>query len=155
MEELAKDHHHLLYNYIDNAAIFKKLTQTQKNSLSSHMHEVKFDKDTTIFHLGEFANCIYLIKSGEVEVTVPKRTTLILKAGDIFGEGSLKSNSIRKGQAKALTNAHCFVISRTKLSLCIEAQDIDDITFHCIIRWALKRTSQFANIGKDMIEKII
>jgi CRP-like cAMP-binding protein len=119
MEELARDSHHLLFNYIDCAPVFKKLTLFQKRSLAAHMHEVKFEKDAIIFQVGDFANCIYLIKSGEIEVTVPNRSPVVLKSGDIFGEGSLKTHSIRRGEAKALTIANCFVISRNKLSLCV------------------------------------
>jgi CRP-like cAMP-binding protein len=66
MEELAREHQNHVFNYIECAPTFKKLTHAQMASLASHMHEVRFEKDTVIFNLGDFANCIYLIKSGEI-----------------------------------------------------------------------------------------
>ena len=151
MEELARDSHSFIFNFVDRAPVFRRLTTAQKKSLAAHMHEARFEKDAVIFHLGDLANCIYLIKNGEVEVKVPNRTPVVLKPGDIFGEGSLEPHSTRRGQAKAVTSTNCLVISRNKLFLCVEAEDIRDIVFHSIIRWALKRTEKFASLPPEQI----
>jgi len=72
-----------------------------------------------VFQLGDVANCLYLIKTGEVQISVPKRPIVCLKEGDVFGEGCLQTDSLRQGQAKALVKTHCLIISRHRLSLCM------------------------------------
>ena len=86
---------------------------------------------------------------------MPKKSCVVLKKGDIFGESSLKYDPFRQDQAKALIDSYCLVINKHKLLLSVETSDIDAITFHPIISCSLKKTNKFSNISKAIIERII
>lgn len=119
------------------------------------MYDTKFIKNTIIYDIGDTANCFYLIKSGEVQVTKQKIATLILREGDIFGENCLRKRSTRRGQAKALTNVNCLVITNSKLSLCVEPNDIDTIFRDCTLRWTLRMSQMFSLKSSELIEEIM
>lgn len=66
MEELSRSSSSLALQFLEEIPVFRKLTLAQKKSLAHNMHEVKYEKDAYIFRVNEFANSIFLLKSGEV-----------------------------------------------------------------------------------------
>lgn len=70
---------------------------------------LEFDKDDTIFNMGDEPDHVYIILQGEVKLLIPEKGTskldsLILKKGDLFGElASLKD--IRRS-ASAIAETH-------------------------------------------------
>lgn len=121
MEELSRSSSSEALHFLEEISLFQKLTIAQKKSLASNMHEIKFEKDTFIFRVNEFASSIFLLKSGEVEITFPGLAGTRLKRGETFGESSLRDHSQRRGTAKSLSSSTCYVISRTRLLQCIES----------------------------------
>ena len=70
-----------------------------------------FEPGKMIVKEGEMANCIYIIKEGEVECKSNSQVVRTLKKGDNFGERSILVDSTRTMDVVAKTNCTCFSIS--------------------------------------------
>ncbi len=58
----------------------------------------------TIFREGDMADCLYVLKDGEVDITLGNRLLKPLVAGEIFGEMALIDGSPRSATALARTD---------------------------------------------------
>jgi CRP/FNR family transcriptional regulator, cyclic AMP receptor protein len=64
----------------------------------------RFKTGETIFREGDKADCLYVVKDGQVDITLGNRLLKPLGAGDIFGEMALIDGSPRSANALARTN---------------------------------------------------
>lgn len=78
--------------------------------------QLEFQKGEYIFREGDRGNKLFIITSGEVEISkkvddeeVPLAT---LKTGSVFGEMALVGGGYRSANAKAVTRVACFVMSQ-------------------------------------------
>jgi CRP-like cAMP-binding protein len=67
------------------------LTDAEIDAMTDHAMLVQFDKGATLMHEDDSARSMFVIVSGEVEVTTGRRSQHVatLSAGDIVGEMSL------------------------------------------------------------------
>lgn len=66
---------------------------------------VEFDAETVIFEEGGDADVMYVILSGEIELTLRGEPLDIEKAGGVIGEMAMINSGTRNATAKALTSA--------------------------------------------------
>jgi len=115
--------------------IFHSLSASQLAKVQEIIHEKKHSADETVLREGEHGDCMYLLLSGEVEVS--KSLTLVLGRGDVgqrdksltrfnaddcayFGEmAMLREDSTRSATVKVLRDSVLGQISRDDfLRLC-------------------------------------
>lgn len=97
--------------------VFKALTDKELQTVADPMKEQTFEKDDVIFEEDQHGDSLYIIVSGEVEVS--RRITadvqkmlLSIGPGNVFGEMALVDPGRRSATAKAKTECRLLVLSR-------------------------------------------
>lgn len=104
-----------ILNMLTTSSIFKTLAGEE--GLGETMKEVKVLAGDVIFHFGDVGDCLYLVRTGQVELSVRSKTgeKIILKvteAGELFGELSLLDNGPRTATAIALEDTSLLVLEQ-------------------------------------------
>ncbi len=77
---------------------------------------VVFEEDEVLFAEGEEANRVYFIQKGEIEIKGRGlKESVVLQAGDFFGEESLFNEKPRAYSATSLSESQLLTLSRTNL----------------------------------------
>lgn len=97
--------------------LFKDLTDTELVEILTLCVTKKYAAKSTIFSDGDPANKIYLIRDGEVRISIMipgagEEALALLKAGDFFGEMSLIDENVRS--ARAIANKDCVLMEIQK-----------------------------------------
>lgn len=97
--------------FLSRIDILSSLTKKERELIAESMDEIKFEKDQVIFLQGDPGTCMYIIKSGEVQIskkeTAGRRASVIvnrIRVGGYFGERALLTNEPRAASVKAVTN---------------------------------------------------
>lgn len=53
--------------------------------MAYHAHSLKFNKGDIVFKEGDAANCFYTIIEGSIQVQVPGKNSILMKANESFG----------------------------------------------------------------------
>ncbi len=97
--------------------IFAELTDEQLARLAGWVEPVQFPPNRVIVHIGAHGDCMYLILSGEVLVSVPedKRDIALtqLETGDFFGDVCLFDEGPRSADVVAKTECRLIKLSKT------------------------------------------
>lgn len=103
--------------FLDSLRIVSNLEDFQKAILSNALYKEKFHINDFIVKRGERADCIYIIKEGEVAcINENKEVVRVLRSGDNFGERGILLNSKRTMDVIAKTDCVCFSISTSTLN---------------------------------------
>jgi CRP-like cAMP-binding protein/tetratricopeptide (TPR) repeat protein len=95
---------------LNHLSLFSDLTQSELDYLSQIVSEVSAKRGDTIFNQGDTTRDFYIIKTGQVEISVrnifkERQVLAILKNGEFFGEMSLfDKSSARSATATAFQN---------------------------------------------------
>ncbi|MDP7035456.1 MAG: cyclic nucleotide-binding domain-containing protein [Planctomycetota bacterium] len=105
--------------------IFQGLSENHRKMILGGGIVNRYSTGENIFLEGETGEAMYLILSGKVEIQVQNKSGLAevvgrLKAGEIFGEGSLITDAPRSGTAAAVRDTYLIAFSRKTLHDLIE-----------------------------------
>lgn len=75
-----------------------------------------YGKNEILFKQGDAGDSFFIIISGEVDVVINDKKTVILKNGNFFGEMSLLTGKERAATIIARTDMECLVISKQNFS---------------------------------------
>ena len=118
-------------------SIFHQLNPEEAQSLEAQVEAKSFEKGELIFRRGDVADALYIIKSGEIDISIDSESeTVILAtitAGNFFGERALIVNEPR--------NASCVAASER-----VEVFALDKASF----KHALETSASF----KEQIQTI-
>jgi len=100
--------------------MFSLLDHDERATLGELLDQQRFAKGDTIFSFGDAGECLYLVRSGRVEVFVEnfQGDKILLgenEPGDIFGEISLLDGGPRTATAVAIEDTDCLALDREKL----------------------------------------
>ncbi len=100
--------------------LFALLDEQERAVLAERVEVVHFDEKQVVFNVGDPGDSMYVLKSGEVEVSVKTKTgePVVLeraKAGDFFGEISLLDEGPRTASAQATSTCEAIEIDRGDL----------------------------------------
>jgi CRP/FNR family cyclic AMP-dependent transcriptional regulator len=100
--------------------LFSLLDEQERASLAERLDDVRFSAGTTIFRMGEPGDAMYLVRSGEVELSFKNDTgeRIVLetaRAGDFFGELSLLDGGPRTASAVATSDVEAILVDRGDL----------------------------------------
>jgi len=93
---------------LETVDIFKELNVTELECLSKITHGLNYNRGEVVFKQGDYSRDFYIIKSGQVEISVRNlfqdiKVLAVLKNGDFFGEMALfDKNSTRSATATAI-----------------------------------------------------
>ena len=128
---------------------FKKMDEPQMDVVISQFEEIDYDDGNVIYQQGAFADKLYLIFSGQVQVTRTQANNVEkiakLTSGHIFGLDMLSSVQRRNTQAVAIGAVRLLWLDRNKMrSLFRQFSDLKDDfstlhdSFHLSLRTPLK-----------------
>jgi uncharacterized membrane protein len=100
--------------------LFSLLDEQERALLAERVDVARFDTGKTIFRRGDPGDALFVVKSGEVEISVQTDSgdTLVLehaKSGDFFGEVSLLDGGTRTASAIAKDDTVTLVVDRGDL----------------------------------------
>lgn len=91
--------------------LFGGLPPEQLEALMLHFHPVTAQPGDRIIRVGDKADCVYFIASGQVEVSVAGRKVR-LRGGDFFGEMALLSGKPRSADVTALDFSEFLILNQ-------------------------------------------
>jgi uncharacterized membrane protein len=101
-------------------SMFALLDEVERTLLAERVETVKFDQGAIIFNVGDPGDSMYIVTSGEVQLSVKTKTgeEMFLESpgpGEFFGEISLLDEGPRTATARALTPVVAIEIDRGDL----------------------------------------
>ena len=89
----------------------------------------KFDAGSVIFSEGDIADCMYIVKAGEIGIFLPQNTTMsapdfLLHDNEIFGEMALVDEQLRFATAKAMISSEVIKVSKAEFIDKLEKSDV-------------------------------
>ncbi len=98
-------------SFINSVSIFRIMDFYQQSLLCNSLYKEIFLENEIITREGDDANCIYIIKEGEVNCVKNGTVIRTLKEGENFGERSIFVNAKRSLDVIAKSNCICYSIS--------------------------------------------
>lgn len=97
---------------------FEMLTDISINHIVDLMTYQKLDKDTVLCKQGDLANCMYLLMSGSVKVTIKKEEIAILGELSVFGESALFGKDAKRNATVTTTkdDVQVLMLGRSELN---------------------------------------
>ncbi len=107
--------------------LFSLLDEEERSALAERIDEATFPAGTTIFETGQPGDTLYVVRSGEVEISFRNSTgaRILLetaRAGDFFGEISLLDSGPRMASALVTKDAELLVVDREDLDSFLKAK---------------------------------
>ncbi len=91
--------------------LFNVLSQEEIDRVSSRIKFKRYEQSEVLFNEGEKADCVYIIKSGDVALYRKSNDLVKVREGDIFGEVGVISGSFHSLSAKVISaKAELYVI---------------------------------------------
>lgn len=105
---------------LESCKLFANLQPAELDRVRQVAREIAFTASQTIFNEGDDGDGIYLVKSGEVQISTTvgqsdHRTFTQIGEGDLFGEMAVMDNDKRSATATAAVDTVVFFIPRTEL----------------------------------------
>ena len=101
--------------FIQSVPILNSIEHYQQAILCVSLIKETFEEGKFIVKEGESADCIYIVKEGEVNIVHDGKVVRTLKRGENFGERSILVQSLRTMDVVAKTNCVCYSISKVTL----------------------------------------
>lgn len=152
---MVKSNYRLAKPFVHKLPIFSFLSTKQKDAISYSMNSLKYEENSVIFKEGDDAASFFIIISGLVEVQIPGKPVIKFKKGDSFGENCLKPNQIRSGSAVCLEKTELLAMSREDLKSCLGDKSLEELLFHNIVKWSLRRSEIFKGLSSFDESKLI
>jgi cGMP-dependent protein kinase len=95
--------------FLRNISIFKYLSLSKLNLLSSKLYNEEFDKKEIIFSYKDPADRLFIIQEGKVEIFHEGKVFRTLGKFDFFGEKCLNDEK-RTASARASTRVQCWIL---------------------------------------------
>ena len=109
---------------LNDIELFNQLNKIELLKLSKFLHHRTYEKDELIFSDKSSGECMYIIKSGSINIweqSQNKKTTIAQFSDcSFFGESALLSEAKRNANATATTNSSIYVFFRADLEHLIE-----------------------------------
>ncbi|MBS0661049.1 MAG: cation:proton antiporter [Verrucomicrobia bacterium] len=96
---------------VERFPLFASLTPAQREVLILHFHPIAAEPGDRLIRVGDAADAVYFISSGEVEVAVGGRR-IKLTGGDFFGEMALISGQPRSADVTAVDYTKLLALDR-------------------------------------------
>lgn len=125
----------LCQHVLNQVVLFEPLQSSQKQKLLDQMKPISYISNEYICKQGVTGNCFYIITSGSCKATIinniddkEEREIQILKAGDFFGEQSLKDKSYRRPHnVIAIEPVSCLTLNRSDFTSFIKIHKVKSI----------------------------
>ena len=119
------------------------MQDTSFGVLTGNDVETRFFKaGTIIFHQGDAANEMFVIKSGQVRILLGNRTLAELRADNIFGEMALIDDEPRSASAIAITDVELVPVSERQFLFMVSQTPYFALKVMRVLAQRLRKTSK-------------
>lgn len=109
-------HDSALRDFLRTSTFLESLKPTEIAALLDQLTEREFAAGTTILQEGDTADCMFIVRSGQLKVerhvNGAAQFVRYLREGEYFGEWALMTDQARSATVTALTDTRCFSLSR-------------------------------------------
>jgi CRP/FNR family transcriptional regulator, cyclic AMP receptor protein len=150
---------------LEEVEFFRLLGDEDRRALAEVVDLVRLDPQQTLFRAGEPGESLYLVRAGEVELSISdnvgqKITLDTARAGDFFGEIALLDSGPRTATAVALAETELFELDRDDLLLLFGRRP--DAALHMLAAMGrmtrkadqLLRTRVSRNVNEEVEERL-
>ncbi|UZE25750.1 mechanosensitive ion channel family protein [Pseudomonas sp. B21-056] len=114
---------------LEDVRIFRSLDNDERERLADDMATVDYQADEVILAFGEIADCLMIISSGVVSVSIHDGEKMIeagrLGPGEILGEEGILAANPSRGEFRSITSGRLFRIE--KAALCQELVHLGEL----------------------------
>lgn len=116
--------------YIRRVPLFAGLSEHELDKLARISVVRKYPRNTTIFHEGDYAEALYVLKQGRVKIQITDLSgreviVNVLQSGESFGEMALIDSQERCAQVVTMTSCELVVIASSEFkSLLAESPEL-------------------------------
>jgi len=139
--------------FIQSIKFLQVLENYQISILCFALYKGLFTKGQVIANEGDFANCIYIIKEGEVNFIKDGKIIRTLKEGENFGERSIFLDPKRSLDIIAKTDCICYTISFDILKVVL-GFSYKNALLTQMIKMSFSKSEFFNKINSNYIDKI-
>merc|ERR1719253_1767044 len=133
---------------VDTVKIFEGLTEDQKMSLANAFIVQVYPPGQEIFRQGDQGKALYMLKHGELSVTIDGVEKRRLQAGAYFGERALLYDEERSATVTAVTACECALITRDFLEDVI-GDSLEKQLYQNIICYTLKESKVLGKLTPE------
>jgi CRP-like cAMP-binding protein len=139
--------------FIQSIPMLNNLDSDTITLLSSNLIKEIYDSGSYIVKEGESADCIYIIKEGDVICTKKQEVIRTLNKGDFFGLQAVLSETTRSLNVVAKSNCIVYSLSTNNL-ISILGPEFRDVLYLSYIKMCLKKSKFFSKINSSLLENI-
>lgn len=137
--------------FLNNIPILSHIENDLKSILASQLMKEEYDRGVYVVKEGDMANCMYIIKEGEVECSIGGKVFRNLKKGDHFGEKSILMKSTRTMDVVTFTPSVIYSISVDTLKN-MAGDRYKDVLFLNFIKMSFQQSKFFTKINMKLLE---
>ena len=152
IDKTMKDNYNENKNFINSISVFKIMDSYQQSLLCNSLYEEIFIEKQIITKEGDDANCIYIIKEGEVNCVKNGIIIRTLSKGENFGERSIFVNAKRSLDVIAKTNCVCYSISFQSLENILGKNYKDELCKQ-FIKFTFSKSNFFHFIPMEYLDR--
>ena len=145
--------------------LFQLLDENELSELAAVIDSRKVSSGEIIFHAGDLGDCLYIVKSGEVELFVKdtagqKIVLTVAGKNDLFGELSMLDSRPRSASSQALIDCELFLLDRDDLLLLFKKQPDAALNMLAAMSGMLRKVDRLLqtrvsrNVNEEMEEKL-
>jgi cAMP-dependent protein kinase regulator len=139
--------------FVQSISILSNIENDQKTILCSNLIKEIYEEGTLIVKEGDQANCLYIVKDGEVNCVFRGKIIVTLKKGDYFGEKAILIDSTRTMDVVAKTKCVCYSISiETLKQMC--GEKYRDVLYMNFIKSAFTQSKYLKKFQPKLVESI-
>jgi len=104
--------------FLSKVPLLAPLAQYEREKIAEALEEIKYRKGTAVVEEGKHGSCMYIVKSGELEVIKEGEKVHTYKTGDFFGERALMLKSARgKRAASVKCVSDCMLLKLDRMAV--------------------------------------
>ncbi len=145
--------------------IFELLDETELRELADVIESQTVAAGDVIFHAGDMGDCLYIVRSGEVELYVKDTTgqkivLTTVEKNELFGELSMLDSRPRSATSVALIDSELLLLDRDDLLLLFKKQPDAALNMLAAMSGMLRKVDRLLqtrvsrNVNEEMDEKL-
>ncbi|HEV8593142.1 MAG TPA: DUF1003 domain-containing protein [Pyrinomonadaceae bacterium] len=145
--------------------LFELLDENELNDLAAVIDSATVRMGETIFNAGDLGDSLYIVRSGEVELSVKdtagqKIVLTVAERNDLFGELSMLDERPRSATAISLVDSELFLLDRDDLLLLFQKQPDAALNMLAAMSGMLRKVDRLLqtrvsrNVNEEMEDKL-
>ena len=153
VEYITKKNYEENKQFIESIPILSNIDNTQKSLLCSSLYKESFDEGKYIVREGDPAQCLYIVKEGEVNCILKGKIVRTLRKGDNFGERSVLIDSTRSLDCVAKTKCICYSVSSSTLETML-GKNFRNLLYLNFIKSSFTRSKIFNKFNVNLLDNV-